>query len=530
MHAFFKLAAVSPTRQRAFRSLALAHLLFLTLGIAVAECWTWPSTPVLIGNLLLVAGIVEGALLIGWRLTQLPKSQALEFVLVSQLRPPSVLLAEALVGLSRLALITFAGLPLLMLLVLREVILLADLPVLVLMPLAWGAVTGLGLTAWAYEPWIVRRWGERVIAGLVVLYLVVGILAAENLKDWLRILPLDVGRNLLVLFAGFHQFNPFGTMKYAMEVEPAQSWPRVLMLVVGGVVLGGILLLRAMFRLHGHFQERHYRPAVDDTGRARGMIGDWPLSWWAVRRVSEYSGRINLWLAGGFGILYAAYLLAGPHWPAWLGRGVFQVFDRMGGVPVLTAALVLLGAVPAAFQYGLWDSHAADRCRRLELLLLTGLHGWDYWEAALAAAWKRGRGYLAVAVVLWLAGLGAAQFTPAQAFMGLCAGVIVWGLYFALGFRAFAAGTQASRWGLFLTVGLPVGTYLLYKAGWPTLAALLPPGSIYQASTASSALAALPGPVLLAIAALWIARWSLRHAEGQLRRWFHLHHGRTTLD
>ncbi len=49
--------------------------------------------------LVLVAGIINGTLGMGWRLTQLPKSQALEFLLVSSVRPPSVLIAEALVGL-----------------------------------------------------------------------------------------------------------------------------------------------------------------------------------------------------------------------------------------------------------------------------------------------------------------------------------------------------------------------------------------------------------------------------------------------
>ena len=48
----------------------------------------------------------------GWRLTQIPKSQALEFLLVSPLRPRRLFLAEALVGLTRLALVTLSGLPL----------------------------------------------------------------------------------------------------------------------------------------------------------------------------------------------------------------------------------------------------------------------------------------------------------------------------------------------------------------------------------------------------------------------------------
>ena len=112
------------------------------------------------------------------------------------------------------------------------------------------------------------------------------------------------------------------------------------------------------------------------------------MSWWAVKRVTEYSGRINLWLAGGFSILYAVYVVNRDQWPTWMGRQAFEIFDRMGGIPALATALVGLAAVPAAFQYGLWDSNRQDRCRRLELLLLTGLTARDYWEAATAAAWR----------------------------------------------------------------------------------------------------------------------------------------------
>ena len=85
----------------------------------------------------------------------------------------------------------------------------------------------------------------------------------------------------------------------------------------------------------------------------------------------------------------------------------------MGGVPGLATALVVLAAVPAAFQYGLWDSNTQDRCRRLELLLMTELGARDYWSAAAAAAWKRGRGYFFVALVLWLAGAIAGKITLA---------------------------------------------------------------------------------------------------------------------
>ena len=78
---------------------------------------------------------------------------------------------------------------------------------------------------------------------------------------------------------------------------------------------------------------------------------------------------------------------------------------------MIATALMLLATVPAAFQYGLWDSSAQDRCRRLELLLLTRLDARDYWEAAAAAAWRRGRGYFAVAVLLWAAATAAASVT-----------------------------------------------------------------------------------------------------------------------
>jgi hypothetical protein len=54
---------------------------------------------------------------------------------------------------------------------------------------------------------------------------------------------------------------------------------------------------------------------------------------------------------------------------------------------------------------------------------------------------------------------------------GLGAGIILWGLYFALGFRAFCRGMQASTLGLTLTIGMPLLVYLLCQAGWPVIAA-----------------------------------------------------------
>ena len=107
---FLKLAMVSPGRQSAFRRTVIMHVLLLA-GLAYALQKVPPDRLHVFGHTLLVAGIVEGAALIGWRLAQLPKSQALEFLLVSPLQPKRVFISEAMVGISRLALVTLSGLP-----------------------------------------------------------------------------------------------------------------------------------------------------------------------------------------------------------------------------------------------------------------------------------------------------------------------------------------------------------------------------------------------------------------------------------
>ena len=177
MLAFFKLAAVAPNRQRTFRTLVAVHLVAMAF-LLLAMLWH-KATPLLTGNVLLVAGICEGALLIGWRLTQLPKSQALEFLLVTQLQPSRFLLAEALVGIWRLLLVTAVGVPFLAFLWFMGTIDALDGVTLLAMPFVWGLVTGLGITAWAYEPVEVRTWGERLMLVGVLFYLVIGVLVGE---------------------------------------------------------------------------------------------------------------------------------------------------------------------------------------------------------------------------------------------------------------------------------------------------------------------------------------------------------------
>src|SRR5205807_8278031 len=119
--------------------------------------------------------------------------------------------------------------------------------------------------------------------------------------------------------------------------------------------------------------------------------------------------------------------------------------------------------------------------RRLELLLLTDLSGRDYWHAAAAAAWRRGRGYFGIAMILWSAAAIAGRATVAQTVGALAAAVILWGFSFVLGFRAFARGRKANGLGSLLTLGVPLLTVALAKAGWPTWAALTPPGGAWYA-------------------------------------------------
>jgi hypothetical protein len=527
LYPFFALAAVSPSRQRSFRAAALAHVVVATLAAWAVAAGVGSSVPLpVLGYVLLIAGMVEGAVLIGWRLTQLPKSQALEFLLVSALEPRQFFAAEALVGLARLALITMLSLPVLVMLALFGHLEWIDLLPLLLMPFTWGALVGLGLTCWAYEPLTVRCWGERVFLGLVLLYLTLGVLIGENLVPLLQSMPAWARDLLGEGLRHLHEDNPFSILRAWLTLPPQWVWQMAAIVELGVLVVVGICFVRAAARLKGHFHERHYRPITDPKNANRGQIADRPLSWWAVRRVREYSGRVNLWLAGGFGILFAVYIVAGPHWPAWLGRSTFELVEQAcGGVGGVATALVLLSAVPAAFQYGLWDSHAQNRSQRLELLLLTDLQGTDYWNAAAAAAWSRGRGYFAVALLLWVAAALAGQATFGQVLAAASAAVLLWGLYFALGFWAFSRGLQANSLGSLLVIGLPLLGWGLARSGVSVLVPLLPPGTVYMGTTEAGAWAWTLGAVLCAALALGLG-WSARtRCQHELRQWYNLHHG-----
>ncbi|MGH9677672.1 MAG: hypothetical protein ACRD36_11275, partial [Candidatus Acidiferrum sp.] len=268
---FFKLAALSPTRRSAFLRVLAAHLALLLAAIFVMRRMHAAAALQLLGNLVLVAGIVEGALLLGWRLAQMPKSQALEFLFVSSLRPARIILSEACVGLAQLGFVTLSGLPALALLASDGAIDLFDIWPLLTLPFTWGAITGIGLTVWAYEPPFIRRWGERLMICLIILYLLIGVLAGEHLKRWLDALPASLAGGLLQCFAVFHTHNPFGVMRWWLENDFVVGWPRTVFMEVVSLALLSILLIRAAWRLQGHFHERHYQPALLDKGKTRPL-------------------------------------------------------------------------------------------------------------------------------------------------------------------------------------------------------------------------------------------------------------------
>jgi hypothetical protein len=527
---FFATAMRAPGRHLTFRRTVAFHVLLLTcLGWAAAKADT-VATLSAVGQLALILGIVEGAALIGWRLTQLPKSQALEFLLVSPVQPRRVFLAEALVGIGRFALVCLAGLPVLLVMVLGGVIVPFDLWALALMPFAWGVVTGLGLTVWAYEPASVRRVGKVIAMFGVLVYLVVGILAGENLRLWLRRLPPETARWIFDAVMVLHHGNPFGVMRnwFTLRQGPVAAWPLFVDVTVLAAVLATAFGLRAAFRLKGHFHDRHYRPIESDRVNQSGLIGNRPLSWWAVRRVMEYSGRVNVWLAGGFCVLYAAFLIAGNQWPPWMGRLVFLIFENWGGAPVVATAMCVLAAVPAVFQYGLWDSTVSNRCQRLELLLLSDLDGRDYWRASLAAAWRRGQDYLIIAALLWVALTVSGRVTWYEALAAALGGLALWAFSFAVGFRAFSTGNQAGGVATLLTFGLPLLLFALLRANLDTLAAFIPTAACYLPLKSGLTASWAAGFGLTVAVTLWLTATGLERCEGELRKWYDANQGRKT--
>jgi hypothetical protein len=101
----------------------------------------------------------------------------------------------------------------------------------------------------------------------------------------------------------------------------------------------------------------------------------------------------------------------------------------------------------------------------------------------------------------------------------MASAVLLWGLYFALGFRAFARGQAANGFGMLLTLGVPLTAIALNRLG---ISSWLPPGMVYAAAEGKIPLV---GAILASTFTLWVARESLAKCDTQLRLWYNYHHG-----
>ncbi|HVJ81099.1 MAG TPA: hypothetical protein VNC50_08520 [Planctomycetia bacterium] len=533
---FFELAYRSPTRRGVFRNLLLVRLgclagavLLGTLAHAARHSGR-PDAPLLgewIGWTLLVIGIVEGALVVGWRMTQLPKSRTLEPLLLSPTPAWATLLGEQAVGLLMLLLLTVSAAPILALLVALNWLSPEHAVLYPALGFAWGCVVGLGLTWWAYEPEGVRKWGERLVLAGVVGFVAVFGLFADRARDFLNSLPFRIGEFIWGSLQWWQGRNPFDFV-HAVARERAPMGEATYWMFVVPAALSLFFTARAALRLKTHYLERNYRPAFDAKKAKRPPVGLRPVSWWAVRRVNEYPGRVNLYLAGGAALVYASYLVVGEkYWPPMLGRQIFMAFERAGGVAGFAAALFVLAAVPAAYQYGLWDGSLPERCKRLEVYLPTELDVSDYALASLESSWSRGRGYFWIAAILLVAGYVAGRLDLVALVLAVAAGLALLALYFAIAFHQFARSRGNSSLGFALTVMAPLCAWALAANGAEGIAKLLPPAAVFYSASRGVAPVGTLATVFVFFAIAFALLWrTWGRFDGELRRWYDEHQGK----
>src|SRR5262249_26476026 len=160
-----------------------------------------------------------------------------------------VFLGEALVGLARFGLVTLSGLPALALLAAGGYFDSVSFGLLLLLPLTWGALTGLGLAVGGAEQPAGGRRGAGGPGARVAACLVVGVRAGEHLRDWLAWLPDDLRWGFLAAFSAFHSNNPFAQLAGWLGGDPWVSWEWTLGLEAGAVAACVLLLSRAAARL-----------------------------------------------------------------------------------------------------------------------------------------------------------------------------------------------------------------------------------------------------------------------------------------
>lgn len=468
------------------QALRLKSWVFTALGVLGI---TWlvarPDTPGEAMNLLFLVqfgiGVLIGGSLTGWRATQLPKTRASEFYLVTPVSDWEIVGGEVLSGMFRTLFVVGAAAPIVALLWGGGWLDASQAAALVCVPCVVGWAVGLGIAVVAYEPlWIRRIFEGLALAGILAYLIAFGLGGRYVVPRLNSLVGYWFGTDLRGAVAVVSPQRLFAV------TDPADAWS--LARYVAGVcalslVLCGLAWWRLSVRLRSHYLDELFGEQRSKKDYNQPIRHN-PLAWWTARRVSRFRGRVNLYVGWTVILLYALWLNLYTRglWPQGFGVELMLIFTYLGGAIMLGAGALQFGLVATAFMSGLWDSSVQQRIGRMELLLATPLEPRDFLGGCLAASWTRAKGYLPAAVVVWLSALVAERITPA-AFAGLLLlGAVYAAFYFALAFRFFArvAGDRAAATlGMAMSLGIPAFAVGVIILNWGYAAAFCPLSAMY---------------------------------------------------
>jgi hypothetical protein len=129
-----------------------------------------------------------------------------------------------------------------------------------------------------------------------------------------------------------------------------------------------------------------------------------------------------------------------------------------------------------------------------------------------------------------LAALIAGKAAVTAVLTAVASAVLLWGLYFAVGFWSFSRGRQANGLWSLLTLGIPTVSIVLVRGGWPGVAALTPSGNVWHALAIGPTSIWLIGALILGSAALILGASAQRSCDRDLRLWYDRNAGLQALD
>lgn len=485
--------------------------------------------------------ILLGGSLTGWGVTQFPKTRAAEFLLVTPVEDWEWVGAQLAAGMLRTTVVIAAAVPLVAAMWGAGWIDFVQAAALVLVPLAAGWLAGIGLAVVAYSPLWLRVLLERLALVGVLAYLVLlGLMGSWFLPAFVQWSEESLGVSAGVWFRPdetLRFFNPFrllGMLGQSSTVDAAMAARvgGVLVLLWGACFVGA---WRLVARLRPHYIEENYG-SPNLKKEYRQPVGENPLKWWTVRRVSRFRGQVNIYLGAATIGLFTAYMIFQATWPSWLAGNVMLVLEILGGQAGLGAFALQYSLIATSFLPGIWDSTPQLRVGRLELLLVSPATPDQYLEASAAACWTRGRWYLAMASVVWTGAWIAGRIGPGALVALHLVSACYLVAFFAVSFWNFPrldSERSVALWGLGLSLGIPAFTGLLLWARLTLLAALTPLGAVYLLALpvqAAEAMSGLSWPLLWSWIALgellWLAAGLILLARGRatfdgaIRHWF----------